>query len=64
MTKRNFKYVLDKIEPKKVHSKTGELIPNFKKVSSNLTTWSTDRSHSFIKEMRSGLTAWKVLTRN
>lgn len=43
MTKRNHKYVQNIHNPTKIHTKTGEEIPNFKRVSSNLTTWNPNR---------------------
>ena len=46
MTKRNRKYILDKENKTKIHTKTGEEIPRYKLVSNNLTTYSPYRSEA------------------
>jgi len=46
--KRNFRRVLNKREPTKTHTKTGEDIPNYKRVSANQTTWAPGRSREDI----------------
>ena len=46
--KRNFRYVLNKREPTKSHTKTGEDIPNHKRVSANQTTFAPGRSRADI----------------